>query len=134
MNLFIQTAIREVYDCHVLIQEWFHGTDQATPELFGKMMKMFSPSFSMINPNGGNLTYTDLELFLSKMRGVRPVVRIEVTEPVVIFAGDNSCVLRYEEFQHMESITLHRISTAIFTSDGIDGVLWQSLHETWVLN
>ena len=100
MNLFTQAAIREVYDWHVLIQEWFHGYEQATPELLMKILKMFSPGFSMINPNGSNLTYTDLELFLAKMRGARPSVRIEVTEPKVILAKDDYCVLRYEEFQY----------------------------------
>lgn len=64
MNLFTQSAIREVYDCHVLIQEWLHGSEQATAGLLIKILKMFSPDFSMVNPNGDNLTYTDLEFFI----------------------------------------------------------------------
>ena len=84
----------------------------------------------MINPMGKELNFSELKLFLSSMQGARPNVKIEITQPQVIFTQDSCCVLKYEELQHMHSEHLHRISTAIFTNDGSGGVLWQHLHET----
>ena len=131
MNLITQSAIREVYDSHVLIQEWFNGTDKATAQLLEQLLIMFAPDFSMVNPKGGELNRSDLESFLSGMRGARPNVRIEVTEPKVVLTGNNYCILRYEELQHMEQKILYRLSTAVFVSDNNGGVLWRHLHETW---
>lgn len=133
MNLITQAAIREVYDSHILIQEWFNGTDKATPQLLAQLLTIFSPDFSMINPNGGELNLSDLENFLSGMRGARPNVRIEVTKPKIILTGDNYCILRYGELQYMEQEILHRLSTAVFVSDNNGRVLWRHLHETWAV-
>ncbi len=132
MNNFLAKSIKEVEDCHILIEEWFHGTEQATPQLLEQLLKMFSPSFSMINPKGVQLNSVNLREFLSKMRGARPDVKIKVTPPQIILAEEDFCILKYEEIQSMSSETLHRISTAVFVSDGNGGVLWQHLHETWV--
>ncbi|MDQ5920115.1 MAG: hypothetical protein QG673_171 [Pseudomonadota bacterium] len=133
MNLIAKTAIHEVYHSHALIQEWFNGTDKATPQLLDQLLIMFSPDFLMINPKGSKLNRSDLECFFLSMRGARPNVRIEVTEPKVILSGDNYCILRYEELQYMEREVLHRLSTAVFVSDNNGGVLWHHLHETWAL-
>ncbi|MBP9742419.1 MAG: hypothetical protein KBD37_03580 [Burkholderiales bacterium] len=131
MNLITAAAINEVYKSHVLIEEWFKGTYKATPQLLQQLLSVFTPDFSMISPNGNQLNRHDLKHMLSGMRGARPNVRIEVTTPQVILSGDNYCILKYEEFQHMEQEILHRLSTAVFISDGNGSVLWHHLHETW---
>lgn len=132
MSILTQAAIQEVYDCHGLIQEWFNGTEKAIPQLLKKLLAKFAGNFSMINPAGKALSLRDLETLLSSMRGARPDVKIDVTQPQTIFTCDSCCILKYEEFQYMESEHLHRNSTAIFISDGSGGVLWQHLHETWI--
>lgn len=131
MQSITKLAIAEVYNCHVLIEEWFNGSKNATPELLDKLLAKFSHNFSMINPNGNQLNYSDLRVFLSKMHAARVGVRIEVTEPIIIHEDDNICILQYAEIQHLSDKVLHRLSTAIFVSDDADSVLWQHLHETW---
>lgn len=132
MNLITTAAINEVYNSHVLIEEWFHGTEKATPQLLEQLFSVFAADFSMINPAGNELNRHDLKYLLSSMRGARPNVRIEITTPQVILSGDNYCILKYEELQHMEQQILHRMSTAVFISDNNRSVLWHHLHETWV--
>lgn len=131
MKAITKAAIAEVYNCHTLIEEWFNGSKNATPELLNRLLAKFSNSFSMINPNGNQLAFKDLETFLSQMYGARVGVRIEVTKPIIIHEADNICVLQYAEIQHMADKKLHRLSTAIFVSDDAGSVLWRHLHETW---
>ena len=131
MQLITELAIAEVYNCHVLIEEWFNGSKKATPELLEKLLAKFSHDFSMINPNGNQLGYNDLQAFLSKMHAARIGVKIEVTPPVVIHETENSCILQYAEIQHLPDKILHRLSTAVFIKDVVEGVLWRHLHETW---
>ncbi len=84
----------------------------------------------MINPSGAILTRIDLEKYLLTMFGARPNVKISITKPNVIIENNDSCVLLYEEIQHMEYDKLHRISTAVFIRNN-NRVLWRHLHETW---
>lgn len=49
MNAVTQTAIYEVYNSHILMQEWFNGSDKATPQLLEQLLLIFSPEFSMID-------------------------------------------------------------------------------------
>lgn len=132
MKALTQAAIDEVYACHVRIESWFHGQEDATPALLTTLLGKFAPSFSMVNPGGVALTYDDLQQFLAGMRGARPSVRIEVTPPVVVAESDDYCVLRYEELQHMDDSLLHRTSTAVFATDENGGARWIHLHETWM--
>lgn len=132
MSQLTQAAIKEVYDCHVLIETWFHGKETATPELLETLLAAFDKDFSMINPGGGELNAVDLANFLSGMRGARPTVRIEVTPPQVVVDTDDYCVLRYQELQHLDGSLLHRTSTAVFCNNGSNGAKWRHLHETWM--
>jgi hypothetical protein len=117
-------AVKEVYDCHVLIENWFHGGDKAPEEVLQRLLAAFDRGFSMVNPGG-------LEKFLSGMNGARPTVAIRVTPPVVVVEGSDYCVLRYEEIQDLADQQLHRLSTAVFIA-GKDGApRWLHLHETW---
>lgn len=131
MKAITTAAIAEVYNCHILIEEWFNGSKNATPELLNELLAKFSNDFSMINPNGSQLTYKDLESFLSQMYGARVGVKIEVTKPIVIHETENICILQYAEIQHLPDKVLHRLSTAIFINDGKNNALWRHLHETW---
>jgi hypothetical protein len=124
-------AIREVYDCHVLIETWFHGAEQATPEVLERLLAAFDHGFSMVNPGGKQLGHDGLASFLSGMRGARPEVRIRVSLPEIVLDGPDCCVLRYEEIQELGDQQLHRLSTAVFTA-GEEGIArWLHLHETW---
>ncbi len=133
MNSITLKAINEVYSSHVLIQNWFNGAEEITLEDLNQLLTRFSSDFLMVTPNGAELKHKELSSYLLGMYGARPDVKIEITKPLVIIEGDEYCILRYEEIQHMEQKTLHRISTAVFICDGKDGVLWRHLHETWVL-
>jgi hypothetical protein len=132
MSQLTQAAIQEVYDCHVLIETWFHGKDDATADVLNKLLVAFDSHFSMVNPGGGELDATGLETFLSGMHGARPTVKIEVTVPQVVVDSDDFCVLRYQELQHLDGSLLHRSSTAVFCNDGTGRAKWRHLHETWM--
>jgi len=124
-------AIREVYDCHVLIETWFHGGEQATPEVLERLLAAFDQGFSMVNPGGSHLGYGGLASFLAGMCGARPTVSIRVTLPEIVLDGPGYCVLRYEEIQELGDQQLHRLSTAVFTAGEDGAARWLHLHETW---
>jgi len=129
-----ENAIREVIERHDAFVAWF--TDGSDPAVMDTMVRAFSPTMVMIDPDSAAPTrHADLVAMLTGARGKRPAdFSIVIAEPEALWADENAALITYIEHQSKGPVRTARRSTALFTRDEAapNGVVWQHVHETWI--
>lgn len=121
---------KEVLDTHVLIRHWL-GDAEAHADLCDKLLSRFSPTFSMVTPDGALLDFAALHAFFSTQRGARPGLHIEIIDLQLIAENERGATVTYEEIQQLPGQqATRRFSTAVFERDNEGHAIWRHLHET----
>jgi len=121
---------QEVRDAHVLIQRWLSDAD-ADDAVCDALLARFSPTFSMVTPQGVLLDYDALRTFFQAQRGARPGLHIAIAEARVLTEHAHGATVFYREWQQLPGQpAIPRFSTAVLTCDDAGHILWKHLHET----
>lgn len=126
MNPYFQ----EVLDAHDLIAEWL-GNPQAEGEICDRLLARFSPDYSMVTLQGGQLNLSALTDFFRTQRGARPELKIEIAEMSLIAESPTGATVSYQERQQQpENNSTLRFSTVVFEKRDGGQIIWRHLQET----
>ena len=123
---------REVEGLHEFFQGWLSGT--LDPGSFSRVEDALGPGFALIGPDGVRRAREPLLDRVRRAHGSRPRLRIRIRDVTVVVAGEDRCLVTYEEWQDDSDGSSGRISTALFRREegAPEGVRWIHLHETWL--
>ncbi|OUM22651.1 hypothetical protein [Pseudomonas putida] len=123
MNPYLQ----EVVDLHVLIEALFARGEGAVES----MVERFHPEFSMVTPNGLQVSLKDVATLFAQRAGSQPGLAIELIGLESLAQWPEGALIRYQETHRLPGQSAKtRISTALFSVQG-GRILWRHLHETW---
>lgn len=126
-------AWQEVVALHKFFEDWFRGTDDA-PD-FSSCDRALGPEFRIIEPDGVTRERAEIIDRLRSAHGKSPAnLRIVVSDPRTIWAGEGAVLLEYTEQQYRDGRTTRRRSTALLLAspEAPRGVVWRHLQETWM--
>jgi hypothetical protein len=126
-------AWAEIEIRHHFFVEWFTGrADGAAMEASARA---FAPDMAMIGPSGGLAGADQVIEMLRAARGRRgPDFTIRVELVAARLLAPDLVQIIYDEHQAHAGETSARRSTALFSPNDAapEGVVWRSLHETWI--
>ncbi|WP_426808176.1 DUF4440 domain-containing protein [Pseudomonas sp. WOUb67] len=123
MNPYLQ----EVVDLHVLIEALFARGEGKVEA----MIERFHPEFSMVTPNGLQVSLKDVATLFAQRAGSQPGLAIELIGMESLAQWPEGALIRYQETHRLPGQNAKtRISTALFSVQG-GRILWRHLHETW---
>ncbi|WP_175778342.1 nuclear transport factor 2 family protein [Burkholderia anthina] len=114
----------------VVIERWLSGVD-TSPAALDALIAPFSDDFTMIMTDGRAFDRDGTRALFAKLGGVKPGLRITLSEIRVLAADASHAVVTYFEAQHAASGELPaRRATAVFERDAAGVVRWTHLQET----
>ncbi|QTD89061.1 polyketide cyclase [Burkholderia anthina] len=114
----------------VVIERWLAGIDTSFAAL-DVLIAPFSDDFTMIMTDGRVLDRDGTRALFATLGGVKPGLRITLSEIRVLAADASHAVLTYFEAQRAASGELPaRRATAVFARDAAGVVRWTHLQET----
>lgn len=121
----------DVLSTHVLIRAWLGG-EAAAAENCARLLKCFSPDFTMVAPGGMQLDYAALCGFFLGAGGSRPGLGMRITDLRLIQESAAGATVSYREFQSLPGAeNTERLSTVVYEKTPDGALLWRHLHETW---
>jgi hypothetical protein len=122
-------AVIEIEELHVEFERWFSGESKS----LDRVECVLADSFTMVPPSGETVHRSDLIAGLKTAKGAVRLA-IEIRNPIVRWAGDDSLLVSYEEWQTTTEKTNGRQSTVLFVRDQAapNGLKWVHVHETWI--
>ena len=125
---FVDRAAAEIDGLHRLLQAWFRAEGSEDP---AAVFAHFDPSFTMITPAGGLITFAQFSSGFPAARGTRPTLIMEISDVSVGYYDEKSALVTYQERQIQADGTTDRRSTALLLNDGTALPKWRHLQETW---
>ena len=111
------------------IERWFSGEN---PGVLPTLLTRFSTQFSMITPSGSVLDLEGLERLFEPLRGMRPGLKITLSEFEGLALYEHGAVVSYRELQEWHDAPSNdRRATVVFERDAHGKVVWRHLHETF---
>ena len=111
------------------IEDWFSGEN---PGVLPTLLARFSAQFSMITPSGSVLDLEGLEGLFEPLRGMRPGLKITLSEFKGLALYEQGAVVSFRELQEWPNAPSNdRRATVVFERDGHGKVVWRHLHETF---
>jgi hypothetical protein len=126
-------AWAEVENRHRFFVEWFTGRAEAAE--METSARAFAPDMAMIGPSGGLAGADQVVEMLRGAQGRRgPDFAIRVELVAARLLAPDLVQIIYDEHQAHAGDTSARRSTALFSPEtsAPEGVVWRSLHETWI--
>ncbi|AFQ49093.1 nuclear transport factor 2 family protein [Burkholderia cepacia] len=115
----------------VVIERWLSGVD-TSPAALDALIAPFSDDFTMIMTDGRAFDRDGTRALFAKLGGVKPGLRITLSEIRVLTADASHAVVTYFEAQQAASGELPgRRATAVFERDAAGVVRWTHLQETF---
>jgi len=119
----------EVVELHAFFQAWFRGELAADDAAFAPLAQALGPGFVIISPSG---TAMSRAAVLDGVRGAHgswgPDDRIWIDAVTIRHRDAETVVATYEEWQRRGGDERGRVSTVVFSADGV----WLHLQETWL--
>lgn len=128
------TALDEVRRQHAFIEAWLRD-DAVAADGWAHFEASLAEGFSIVGPDGVELTRAALLHGFRSARGRLPGVRVEIRAGRVLHRVGDVVVVRYEEWQHHDESPSARVSTAVMGADPSAplGWTWLALHETAIV-
>ena len=122
----------EVTQTHVEIEQWFAGV--APEGTLQRLLARFSPEFSLVAPaTGARVNAAGLNALFTRLGGMRPGLKITLSEMVGIDRHARGATVTYREHQVDDSGTeTDRRATVVFEKQASGALLWRHLHETLI--
>ncbi|WP_322026797.1 polyketide cyclase [Burkholderia sp. BCC1977] len=115
----------------VTIERWLSGAD-TSPAALDALLAPFSADFTMVMTDGRAFDRDGTRALFAKLGGVKPGLRIGLSDIRVLTADASHAVLTYLETQAAASGELPaRRATAVFARDAAGVVRWTHLQETF---
>ncbi|BDA84380.1 hypothetical protein Sa4125_19220 [Aureimonas sp. SA4125] len=126
-------ALVEVAACHAFFVDWYAG--RLEEAALSDRLAAFSPDFLRIAPDGRQVRFADLSMFLSARRvATAPDFAIRIEDGHTVWRDDRAALVSYVERQSAGQVETCRQSTALFIACPTAplGVLWRHLQETTI--
>jgi len=122
-------AHKEIVDLHVLLQSWFRGEGEASPQL---ILNHFTPDYAMLGAAGRPVARETFAEVLPKLFGSRPSLVMEIEDVVVRASFSDGYFVTYKEIQTQNGKRDERGSAVMFRKGTAEQpLLWQYLQETF---
>lgn len=128
-SIQIDAAKRSVLLVHELIHTIFTSEAAVARAAIGRLMPMFSDSFSMVTTAGHVVGRSEVEQMFNQAAGARPGLEISVSEMQAVWSSGDGIAVRYQETHRLNGVASTRCSVAILEGAG-PSLRWSYLHET----
>lgn len=124
----------EIESLHDFFVDWFTG--QADGEAIQRLEGALAADFEMVTPAGVRREYAAVVDGIEAAHASYDpdAFGIEIRDVEMRYAGEETALVRYEEWQDTPDGETGRVSTVLFEDapDAPGGVVWLDLQETWL--